>query len=743
VQIALRQTIDDAPKCSIIDWDAGGFTNVVHSFDRPQDKEWLYALMELSEQLSRPAVVQKRSLNFGSPVGPWVQVTDQLKFVDTQLVTTLKRYGYLREMRSHVRRDGQLKEVPNWRNIAVFPTSCGTFVFVRYQPNCRLDTTGDGLYDTSHQVIVSGNSGFGEEDVVYGDDQLPYFLAGFYQSTVPLAAIAEKFYDEAWARWNQEWLTALQSTQMVAELVPFVSSGVALVRIVDSGTYQFYGPVSASDQLGMAGDVLLDAIPVLAQARKLRASSKLIYAIGSTAVVATTLARVGINGEIKIDDALRVVVLGIVGLHIRNLPPGEIAADVRKASLALGLTSTGKVAHAVNEVRQYPSYVEAVANAIRDVLKPFKIDLSLPPSEHLQALIIGFRLDELGNIGQQIIRRFVPSRERIVRVLDAIAQNSSTTQISTLVRELKDLARAAEKQIHEIPVDLPDVVWDHYRAALSLATMTVRSSGVPPNTPEYARAVNNLVWELIDGSRPSDIIFGQGYTFQDFILYVMKNNPHIQVDGPHYFTGLQEIFVPEVKLPTHFYTKADGTSVYLKIGDDIPTSGPNGEMVREMDWVIPGTEDTGRDVLNRWLGLIDAEEITHGLAHVRTSSGYAILPDGSKAEVEGVGLIKTFDQRHPLGFLSFSIFTPNCQDWISKLRGEEIKAILIRRWGQEKFDGMFGGMTLDEIKHQAVDAAEMDIFFTLRDAGVHLTKEFIERYASRVLAVEFLNSVAN
>lgn len=728
VQVQLREMLERWDSCAIIDWAASGAIEVMHNFDRPEDKEGIYQLMELATQIGSESLLQTRKKRTG---GPWSDSTRSLRYVEADVMVRLRSLGYAREMLPFVKVEGKLEKVPNAQNIMVLPTQCGTFVFIRNDESC---VNRDEATDMEAPVFEFRQLQFNDTDpsdrgreIGSGKNQA-YYLANYYPASVPISTIASYLVQDQARMWAEAWLQGLQTTQTVLELVPFVSSGVAVARIVDAWTFQAYGPITHAEQLGLGADVILDAIPIVAQAKKAQKASKIIYVAGVTAALAAQVAKAGLQGGVQIDDTLRLVVLAIVGANLQKLGKAESLGDFQRAARSLDMNSATGVTRAVAEISATPGFRLNLVEAIAGLMKRFTIDPVLPEGQHLQALIKGFKLDELPNeVRQAVLDAFTAHRRGIHSASDALARLDTEGSLNDLSKLLDDLFDAG-KVIHEIPIAPSDLPWDSFFRTVYAALEEVAQRGLQSGSEEYRRALSNI---LEDALMVTD---DGGEAFFSYIGRAVERNSGSSIS---YGARDRKITLPSIRFPTHSYRDNFGRRIYIRVERGGPAVGPGGEHAIPVYWDLEGSADQSKDVLNRLLAKIAVEEATHASDHLHmVKSGSLPMPDGTRKDISGTGFGYISEDRFgnplPVGVVSQSVKTVNCIDWISKLSRSEIQDIV--RSHTNKFDNV----DPEQLKLEALDPMEMDIFFVFHERGVYRNKAFNLEYPSRILAEEFI-----
>jgi hypothetical protein len=734
VQVEIRKMINGVEQCQLIDWDATGAIRIVHGFDRAEDKLLVDHLINVTEQLSMYSVLeQKRDFS-----DQWSTVTNQLKFVDSNIIQELVRAGYMIDMLPFARFDGELRPVPNAENIKFFPTSCGTFIFIRYVPQCELrsnfrDAPTRGL---TQRVRRFDDTELGDEGETLPNEgpERPFYLAKFYRPAIPIATIAQDIIRQQQLAWDQEWANSLFATQMVVELIPFVSSGVALSRLVDAQFFHNYAPITASEQLGMTADVFLDALPVIVQAKKFRKASKALFVAGSVGIVSLAVANAGIERGLKIEDAFRFVTLAIVGRQIRHLPLDEVVGDLKKLRNA-GVHDAASMSEAANRVKQSMGYRVEATEKLRQIYKRFVVDATLPEDQHTSALIRAFKLDQITDpaVRQQVITHFTDSRAAILSAGKALAEHDSTAfdaQISVMTRLLQNSQRTVE----HLPVELPDRIWDFVWIAVKRGVEAVQRGPNPPSpgTKEFKVAVSNSILSHLEGDVPGVPMFGDN-PFQLVIGAFMERQ--FGRDQAYDF-GRGVAVVSELKIPSHFYV-LNNERVYLTAPPGSTTS-PEGYKLVEL-WKIDGMDESAAMVLKRAQGISTLEEFNHALAFIETIEGDVVrLSNGTMKMMRGVGLPFVSTRTNeviPVAGLSFNPLTVNCYDWISHKPASELKEML------GSVTSKWEAFSPEQLKLESLDPFELDAFWTAIMTGHYKSRRFLEAYPGRVLAIKYMESI--
>lgn len=718
----VRKLSTNYESCAYIDWDPGGGVRELHSFEGPAHSEKIPLLMEMAEELSMEWELQKKNSIRGGLPGDWKSVTKQLKWVPDSLVAKLRSAGYLRQMNPKVKVDGTLVDVPNYKTTFLLPTSCGTLMFTDYKPQCRRERSSANAANRNSnvqfQLIRTDNTSQDAAEALQ-TMQPGYFVANYYPKNYPIWVIAEGLYREQAELFSKSWLSTLETTKTVVELVPFVSSASALAQMLDPTGYVNRDPISWADKMGMSADVVLDAIPVVAQVKKVRKHSKLIYASGSAAVLSLSLAKVGAQeGNIKIDDVARALVLGIVASNIKGMTKVERLNDFDKGMAATGAVNQSGLRRLVIEISKTPGYLNELTDKMRRIMSKFTIPHNLPATEHVDALINGFKFKNLPRaIRDSVIVRFKSHNLKLnefakdIGVDDAAASGKLESLIDDLIAAGKEVIPKTLSQAN-FPLDRISKSFDSsYKKALE--------SGLDEGTTEFNKKLEQLledelsveVYPLIDKA-----IGGATY-------------------GP-IRNGV--ISYPVIDYPKYFYTERltrKKIIVPVQGSRPPPQVGPNGERIERLNWGDGSSRQAQRAVLDRLILKVKGEEVTHAIDHIHEAkSGLVRMSDGSSKKISGTGFAHALSDKGgnpiPLGIVSSSIQTPNCIDWISTLSPNEIKQIL------SKYTDKFDNEVIEKV--EALDPFELDIFFVYWQNGTYLNKGFRNEYPTRVLAQEYL-----
>ncbi len=786
-QLKVTELMKDFSECSFIDWKgkgagAGAPVVVVHNFDREWDSKKLYHLMEMSEDLSREWLVEKayfftEGTRNGQQYSDWRKddKDSKLSFITSKTLTKLRRDGYLLQFKPFVKMNdklgnGKLEKVPNWSNMFYFPTNCGTFVYIKYEPNCnayRVPTLIGKEVDVDRVVQKAKikstdnsepNRNEATKEYFAPDQDSIYYLLNVFPPAYPLDSIAEGFVIKRHQEYWENVVTTLEGTQLALEIVPFVAVARAYAQTHDTGWWEHKPIVTAADQAGFAADLLLDSIPVLSQASKFRKISKAMFIAGSVGSLSLAIGtKIGAQGQMKIDDYARLVVLAILSRDFKGMKLVDGVADAQKLTSGIqggnvGLTAVAK------EISTAPGFKAAVAGVVRGLVDAVKIPKNLSELEQLAELIKAFKLKDLpATLTSKIINQFTFYRNAFNEFSSNLAKNSIDEAEQALNRLLNTLLlNGKQLKTATAEFDLTSMI-ELARQAKYLTKQKIDQLGGNVS-PDMVRTIYEK--ELITLSE-KHLLDTAGRSINDL--------------GTHgnYAYKVKTISIFDFKTPTHYYVFNDDMfgevlrQFIPKPGDVLPYRGPNGEVVKEISNLadesdeliheLLGPGQSGKEVLALYeeasLGLrkanllYKAEEFQHAANHADEVIGPVQLENGVQIiDGTGTGFYKTTPSgTTAYGTLTQRVSTFNCLNWIRTLSGEEIFNILkARNVDLRQYIDVASPLPemtpklLSAIRDLSLDPSELDIFMAFWEAGVVTSSRFDNGYLTRIFGQEFL-----
>jgi hypothetical protein len=756
-------------ECSLIDWQ-GGLSGdpdknkvvKIHDFDRPEDEEkGVHHLMEMSESLSLQWDVQERwkGEHFETP---WIRVTGNLSFITQGMVNRLVSQGYLVQMRPMIywNWNEKMTDVPNWENMYYLPTSCGTLLFTRYKPNCgfTLDEMRNRIYrETKIESFDDTEFNFSGNDIqnnarkTYNNSESLFALVQIYPPTYPVKSIAEEFIMKKHQKYWENVVKTLEGTQSILEIVPFVSSARAFSQSWDTGWWEHKPLVTAADRLGFSAELLLDAIPVLAQARKLRKVSKQMYVYGSVGLLSSAIgSKILIQGELKAEDYARLIVLAIVVRGLRKMPFESQANDAmnalkkinEKKALEDAIENDKVLLKFYGNISSTSGFKESIRKVLNSAFTPFKVSLNLGEKQTFEALVKGFRLDRLpSRAAEEVIYNFKLYRKMMSKFSNYLAKDQvvyAKNQLKAMKKALLDTG----KRVKTTRIPEEDFPLQKFLDAPRLAREAADSRIAKLSGEEVTATMRNDIYveELRGIIRKIGMDPNMKLSLSD-----TKFNPNIE-------WPFGEVNLVQYQIPTHFYIKKNGTPtpVYSLLDSPPPnnTLGPNGEEV--MLLVHSNIKSVDFNDLLKQIELVtyqrQGEAIQHAMNHAhqirRISSIRSFEVPREEAildRVTGTGYPGPISPSPtvlskdvaPVRLLAQNPETINLYEWIRLLPEREIKEIMAKY-------NRVPGVNDNALRDHALNIVEMDIFFSYHKAGVITYPKDFNEPLSRILAREYI-----
>jgi hypothetical protein len=646
--------------------------------------------------------------------------------------------------------NGKMTDVPNWENMYYLPTSCGTLLFTRYKPNCghtlEMETRDTLHRETKIESFDDTEFNFSHNDTqdnartTYNKSESLFALVQIYPPTYPVKSIAEEFIIKKHQKYWENVVKTLEGTQSILEIVPFVASARAFAQSWDTGWWEHKPLITAADRLGFSADLLLDTIPVLAQAKKLRKVSKQMYVYGSVGLLSAAMGgKMLAQGELKIDDFARLIVLAIVVRGLKKMPLNQRVDDAEAMLKEVKKTQpNSSVAGSNDDSLSGFSNVTAeklgfkwhVREKIRRMFTPFKIDRTLDEEKTFEALVKGFKLDELPPaLAQSVISEYKVFRKMMsdfsrYLAMDKVVHAEKTLKVmgGRLIEQGKkiDLGYLPESKfpLQEF-LDTPKIA----RTAADARIAKLAGEGATDTAKHriYIEELRDALKKLTPEGSPDPTFLQGTYNYETLKVDIYK-----------------------YKFPTLYYVKGKKHYPYeapysVKTIEPGNKLGPNGEEVKSVGELGNEFQNLKKHLESVTLQT-QGEEIQHAMNHFHNiiSPKIFVSRNWVRREVTGTGFphpIKptTPDMEIiPVRFLSQNPETVNCYEWARTLPETELRQILAKY-----------NKTLDinqdtYLRDIYLDSVEMDIFFSYHKTGVVSPKSFNNEYISRILAMEYI-----
>lgn len=782
-ELKVRELLKKYQECSFIDWKGGtgpdrGTPQIIHNFDRPLDSQRLFDLIEMSEELSNQWNIKKAWYDTRTKerVSDWFDdpKDSQLKFIPHALLKKLRNNGYLIQFKPFVKMSGKLTPVPNWQNLYYLPTQCGTLVFVKYKPICdKYLAPKNGDFDieprgreTKAKAIRFDRSDINEStaSVEYEIESEPlFFLENVYPPTFHIDSISEGFViKEHQAFWENVTQT-LQTAQIIAEIFPFAAVVRTTAQTVDTGWWEHKPLVTVADRAGLAADVLLDSIPILAQASKFRKVSKTMFIAGSAGALSTSIGtKIGAQGELKIDDYARLIVLGIISRDFRAMKVSDRTKDLEKAfretrqGVTDEITKEG-IEGAIDGVKGTAKYSKVIEENIAKTNSKFEVPKDI--ADESEALVKTFRLRHLfPQVATHVVDYFKRNKaffEEAVTLLknsdpknpriDSALQAKYDELLESTLRKITP--NSTDKKINYLIENKDEAIKD-----FPLHTLVESSKILKNQVDNFGNLTAEQKIKLFQklSVNAGDVVY---------LNKLRAKGVMASYSPPHSTINLYR-----AELPDHYILRNGKFEPFiLPKGATLPYTGPNGEFVGELKNIVddfPEFFGEMKDEVNIMLKSYNLsvfkssmEEIQHAANHAHDIVTSLKVND-LEIHMYGVGYFRE-DLREYADELGLTIATlvqnketVKCLSWIKSLSAQEILEVISKssssRYsvvGDKVFDKINSEIIdLPKLRTYLTDSSELDIMMSFHKASIDVSTDFVkDRYLVRILGKEFLD----